>query len=58
MNKIPRFKNPSGNRHDRAQPIPVPKRRASRPVVAPPPPELEPEVESWVNEGGAGGESA
>lgn len=58
MNKIPRFQNPLGNRHDRKQPIPAPKRVSARPgrgsAPVAPEPELAAEIDTWVDEGGAG----
>lgn len=59
MIKIPRFQNPPGNPYDRAQPIPPSKRVAIAPFRLPDRAKavaLRRDVETWVNEGGAGGE--
>ena len=60
MNKVPPVKNPRNRSFERKQAIPGAKKVSARPsrAVAPGSPAsvLEAEVETWVNEGGAGDE--
>ncbi len=60
MNKVPPAKRPPDRRFERRQPIPpsspLPVRRAIDPVSVSQAAALTVEVETWVNEGGAGDE--